>query len=77
MPLMELVQHHGIDTRKQRIGNQAARENAFGEESQPRARAGHLLEANLIAHRFAELFAQLVGDAARRQSRGQAARLQH
>ena len=57
MPLVKLVQDHGVDAREQRIGDQTARENAFGEESKPRARPGDFFEANLIADGFARLFA--------------------
>ena len=77
MPLVKLVQHHGIDAGEQRIRDQTARENAFGEESKPGSRARHFFEANLIADGFAQLFPQFLRYAARGQSRGQPARLQH
>jgi len=64
-------------SRRQRIGDQTSRENAFSEKSKPSARTRDLFEANLIADRFAKLFAKFVRHAASRQSRGQTARLQH
>ncbi len=77
MPLVELVQHHGRYAVQARIGEQSAREHAFGHESQARMRAGHLLEAHLVAHRLAQTLAPLEGHPARGQSRRQPPRLQH
>ena len=54
MPLVKFVQDHGVHAGEQRIGDQAAREDAFGEKSKPRSRTGHFFEANLIADRFAQ-----------------------
>ena len=60
MALVELVEHHGVDAGELRIGDQAAREDAFGEEAQAGARSGDFFEANLVADRFADTFAKLV-----------------
>src|SRR5580704_11499609 len=77
MALVKLIQGHHVDAREQRIRDQTAGENAFGEESNPCSRAGYLFESNLIADRFAWLLTQFLCHSARRQSRGQTTWLQH
>ena len=54
MALVKFVQDHGVHAAQLRIRNQAAREDPFGEESQPGARPGDFFEANLIADGFAQ-----------------------
>src|SRR5207302_1860840 len=46
--LVELVEQHSPDRLQLRIREQAAREDAFGEKAQARARPRHVLEADLI-----------------------------
>ena len=60
MPLVKLIQHHGVHASELRIGNQTAREDAFGQETKPRARACDFFEANLISDGLAQPFAQLL-----------------
>ena len=75
--LVKLVEHHGADALQPRIGEQAARQHAFGEEAQARARPGDLFEAHLVADGLADALAAFGRDEARRQPRGEAARLEH
>ena len=72
---MELVEDDGADAREARVGEQAAREHALGDEPEPRARPAHALEAHGEADRAAEGLAPLVRDAPR-HPRGEAAGLE-
>jgi hypothetical protein len=76
VPLVKLVQDDAGDARELRVREEPAREHAFGQKAQPRARARHVLEAHLIADRLAGAFAPLFGDAARGHARRDAARLE-
>ena len=71
--LVELVQHDGVDAAQGGVGEQATREDAFGDEAEARARAGDLVEADLVADGVADLLAEFGGDAARGEARGDAA----
>jgi hypothetical protein len=75
MALVKLVEYHGGDARERGIGEQAAGEHTFGEETQPGMRAGDLFEADLVADGGADGFAAFGGYEARGQARGQAAGL--
>ena len=74
---MELVEDHRADARQGGLGEQPAREEPLGHVADPRARAGDLLEPDLVADRLAGPLAQLLRDPPRRQPRRQAARLEH
>ena len=73
MALVKFVKQHCADAGEFRIAQQTPREYAFGHKSQARAGTADILKANLIAHRFAELFPKLTGHAARRHADGQTA----
>ena len=77
VPLVELVQHHRAHAAEPGVGHQPPREDAFGDEAQPRPGTRALLETYLVAHRLAQRLAALLGDARRRQPRREAAGLQH
>ena len=49
VPLVELVEHHRTDAAQLRVGEQAAGEDALGDEAHARGGRGHLLEADLVA----------------------------
>ena len=66
MPLVKLVQHHGVHAREPRIGNQPPREDTFGEQPEPSAGAGDILEAHLVPDCFAQALAHLLRDPSRR-----------
>ena len=75
--LVELVEDDHVDAAQVRVRQQPPRQHAFGEEAQPRARAGDLLEAHLVADGLAHPLAQLGGYAAGGQARGQPPRFEH
>ena len=77
MALVKLVEHHHADALQLRVAQQAACQDSFGEEAQPRLRPGELLEAHLVADRLAEALAAFESHPAGGQPRGDAARLQH
>jgi hypothetical protein len=77
MAFVKLVEHDGADAAEFRICNEAARENAFRQETQARARPGRILKANLIAHCFPDRFAHLTGHPARSHAGGNATRFEH
>ncbi len=73
---MELVEHHGADAAELGIAHQPPRQDALGDEADPRARAADVLEAHLVADGLAGRLAELFGDALRGHARGEAARLE-
>ena len=77
VPLVEFVQHHYVDSRERRIGDQTPRQDSFSYESQPSASARHFFEPDLIAHCLAEALAHLVGNSSRRHARGDAPGFEH
>ncbi len=77
VPLMELIQHHGIHSAELRIPQQPSRQHTFGHKPQPRPRPRSLLKTHLVADGPADLFAQLRRHAPRRQPRRNPPRLQH
>jgi hypothetical protein len=76
MPLVKLVEEDRGHAPQVRIPQEAPREDALGHEADPRPRARDVLEAHLVADHLADLLAQLVGHAARGETRRQAARLE-
>ena len=74
--LVEFVENNGGDAAEGWVGDEAAGENAFGEETQARFRTGDLFEANLVADGFAGLFAHFESHAARGHAGGDAAGLE-
>ena len=77
VPLVEFVEHHAADALQIGIREQAAREHAFGKESQARVRAGDLFEAHLVADRVTQRLAPLRRHVSRRQTGRHTARLEH
>jgi hypothetical protein len=74
--LVELVEHHRADAAELGIAHQAPRQDPFGDEADPRARAADVLEAHLVADGLAGRFAELLGDAMRGHARREAAGLE-
>ncbi len=56
--LVEFVEQHGRDAFQRRILLQHAREDAFGDHLEPRARTHLGVHAHAVAHRLADAFAQ-------------------
>jgi len=75
--LVKLVEHHAAGAFQIGVGEQAAGEHAFGQESQARRGAGDLLEAHLVTHGAAERLAAFRRHVAGGQPGGQPARLEH
>jgi hypothetical protein len=73
---VEFVEDDAIDAAEFGIAQQAAGEDAFGDEAKPGARAGGIFEADLIADSFADSLAALGRDEAGGQARGEAARFE-
>lgn len=46
--LVEFIQHYGVDSLEVGVGDEPAREDAFGEEAEARLGAGHFFEPDLI-----------------------------
>ncbi len=74
--LVEFVEYDATDLVQARVAEEAAREDAFGEEAQAGLRAGHIFEADLIADGGADGLVALGGDEAGGEAGGEAARLE-
>ena len=74
---MKFVQNNRVYTLEGWIGQQPASENALRDEMQSCAWSGLLLEADLVAYRFADLFAHLPRNSSCRQTRSNSAWFQH
>ena len=74
---MEFVEQHGGDSVERRIVEDHAREHAFGDDLDPRARRDQALQPHAQADRLADRLAERRGHARRRGARGEPARLEH
>ena len=74
---MELVQQHRAHAGEERVVEQLAGEDAFGDDPQRRVGPKHALEPHLVSDLFAEGPAVFVGDAGGHGAGGDAARLEH
>ena len=70
---MELVEDDGVDAVEGGVCEEAAGEDAFGNEAEASAGGDFFFEADLIADGEADLFAELGSDAARGETGGDAA----
>jgi hypothetical protein len=77
VPLVELVEEDHAHVGQRRIILQPPEQNPFRHEANPRAHAGLVVEADLVADLLPELPAALPGDARGDGPGGDAARLQH
>ncbi len=77
MPFVKFVQHNGVDTREQRVGNQSPRQDSFRQKTKTGSRTGHFLKSNLITDRLAQRLAKLLSYSTRGHSDGQTPRLEH
>ncbi|MNQ64002.1 hypothetical protein D3C85_784040 [compost metagenome] len=75
--LVEFVEDHQADAFQRRVFLQAAGEDAFGDYLDARARADFRLQTNAVTDPFADLLAQLAGQALGGGAGGQAPRFQH
>jgi len=75
--LVQLVEHDGRHAVELRVGEQPAQEQPLGQEPEPRARAGHLVEADRVADGVAHPLAALGRDARGGEARGDAPWLEH
>ena len=75
--LVEFVEDHQADTLQRRVVLQTAGKNALGDHLDARTRTDLAVQANAVAHRLADRFAQLAGQALGSGARGQTTRLQH
>ncbi len=76
MALVKFVEDDHVHARKPRIGNQSARQNAFGEESEAGAWAGDFFKTDLIADGPAYRFPTFLRNPSRGQASGQTPGLQ-
>jgi hypothetical protein len=74
---VKLIEHYASYGRKRTIREQTPREDTFREEAQVRAGTGDFFETDLISHRLSHRLTSDPGNEAGRETRGQAARLQH
>ena len=74
---VELVEDDGIDPLEDGIGEQPAGENALRDEPQSCVGTDVLLETDLVAHCFANLFAEFLRDSSRGHARGDPAGFEH
>ncbi|MNC37612.1 hypothetical protein D3C75_861820 [compost metagenome] len=74
---MKFVEDHQPHTLQRRVGLQAAGEDAFGHHLDACFRPDLAVQADAIAHGFADLFAQLAGQALGRSPRCQAPGFEH
>ena len=74
---MEFVEDHQADAFQRRIVLQAAGEDAFGDHLDARVRPHLAVQANAVAHRLADPFAQLAGQALGGGAGGQSAWFEH
>jgi hypothetical protein len=77
MTLVEFVEDHTGHALERRVAQEAAREDAFGEEAQTRTRSDDFFEADLVADGATDRFAALGRDEPGGESRGQAAGLEY
>ncbi|KIG12696.1 putative periplasmic protein kinase ArgK [Enhygromyxa salina] len=77
MTLVELVEDHRVDARELRIITQPPHQHALGHEPQPGLGVAGMIEADPIPNPSTNRFPEQRRGAQGRQSRGQAARLQH
>ena len=75
--LVELVEHDRADAGERGRREQPAREEPLGHVADPRPGPRDLLEPHLPADRLARALSQLLRHAARREPRGEPARLEH
>ena len=76
MALVEFVEKNRGNAAQLRILDELAQENAFGDEANPGALRGDVLETDLVADFIAETTVALGGDARGEETGGEAARLQ-
>lgn len=62
--LVELIEYDGVDAGEERVADEAAYKDAFGDEAKARLRADGFFEAHLEADGFAGLLVPLPCDAA-------------
>ncbi len=74
---MKLVKDHQPHALKRRVGLQAAGEDAFGHYFDAGFRPDLAVQADAIAHGFADLFAQFAGQPLGRSPRCQTPGLEH
>src|ERR1700733_1217349 len=77
MTLVKFIEYDCVDAIEHWIGQQAASENAFCDESKSRVRTGDFFKANLVADGFADRFIELPCDSARCEPGGDAAWFKH
>ena len=73
---MKFVEKNDANIRQFPIILEPAQQNAFGDETNPRAQAGLIIEANLIADLITQFAVAFPGDSRRDGTCGDAARLQ-
>src|SRR5712692_2654777 len=77
IPLVKFVEQYHLDLRQRPIILQPAQEDAFGDETDARAQAGYIVEANLIAHFRAQPAIPFPSDPRGDRPGRDATRLQH
>ena len=77
MPFVKLVEDDGADAIERAVGEEPARQYAFGEKAQTRARTADFFKADLVADGFADALAEFSGDVTRGKASGEAARFQY
>jgi hypothetical protein len=73
---MKLVEDDAAYSPKFRIGDDPAREDAFGEEAKPCRWSAYFVEAHLVTDGLAERFTEFLGYPAGRHAGGDAARFE-
>jgi hypothetical protein len=76
MAFVELIEDDGVDALERGVGEEAAGEDAFGDEAEAGAGADPFFEADLVADGFAGLLGPFKGDAPGGETSGDAARLE-